>query len=227
MLGAGPTTVTEDVKLWYDAASPMSYNGGTVIRDLAGISSNGTFGDFPGYTPDNRGTLTFNGTSQSIDFTAPSLSNKITIEVWCKVLSPNTNRVLFGWYIYGLYWSTTNNFGFNTGAGDVYGLNQATLTSLGIVGQWRHMVFVMNDNVSYTNNKMYVNAELQSLAQQQGAESVSERHFNSGAGRLAGWRLNPGSKMTMDCAIFKIYNRELSQEEVDNNFHAIRRRFSV
>jgi hypothetical protein len=50
-------------------------------------------------------------------------------------------------------------------------------------------------------------------------------NFNSGAGRISSWRNDFNWLMNLNVASFKIYNRELSQQEITNNFNASKQRF--
>jgi hypothetical protein len=85
----------------------------------------------------------------------------------------------------------------------------------------------MRSNVSYTNNKIYVNGQQQTLSQIVGSENSGNRNFNSGNGRISGWRSDSGYKMNMDLAAFRVYNRALNQQEILTNFNAGRDRFKI
>jgi hypothetical protein len=101
------------------------------------------------------------------------------------------------------------------------------VTNLGLLNNWKHYVFEMRSDVSYTNNKIYVNGEEQSLSQVAATESSGYRSFNNGNGRIAGWRSDSNYRMSMDCASFKVYNRALTAQEIEQNFNALRGRFGI
>jgi hypothetical protein len=144
--------------------------------------------------------------------------------MWVKTNSlTNPTGMYFG---FGLYdaWTSGGNIGYNTSGGDLYGVPSAQVDNLGIEGGWRHLVFVMNTS-SKTNNKIYVNGQAQTMSQVYGAFGSVNSNFNSGNGRISGWRYNSDWKMNMNVANFKVYNRELAQQEITNNFNANKSRF--
>lgn len=171
---------------------------------------------------------TFTGSNYA-DFYAPELENTnvVTVEMWCKIGSAYSGKMFFGWLYYDV-WCSNGHLGFNTGNGDVYGINQSTVNSLRCVENWRHYVFVMRSDVSYTNNKIYINSNGQVLSQQISTENPVTRNFNSGYGRIAGWR---GSEthylMPMKLASFKVYNRELTVQEITDNFNFERKKYGI
>jgi hypothetical protein len=129
----------------------------------------------------------------------------------------------FGFGLYDI-WTSGGNIGFNTAGGDLYGIPSSQVVYLGIEGNWRHMVFVMYAG-DKTNNKIYVNGESQALSQVLGSFGSSNANFNSGNGRIACWRNDQNWFMSMQLANFKLYNRELTAQEIRNNFNSESSRF--
>jgi hypothetical protein len=78
---------------------------------------------------------------------------------------------------------------------------------------------------SKTNNKIYVNGEQQSMSQIYGNFNTLNANFNAGAGRISSWRNDLNWRMNMNVANFKVYIRELTQQEITNNFNANKSRF--
>jgi hypothetical protein len=143
--------------LCLDAANPKSYSGsGTTWTDLSGNGNNGTLINGVAYTDTNKGIMTFDGVDDYIDFYVPNLGSIATVEMWCKIGSGYENKMFMGWNTYDIY-CAGGAIGFNTAQGDCYGINLSTVNSLGIVGQWAHYVFEFRTDVSYTNNKIYIN----------------------------------------------------------------------
>jgi hypothetical protein len=85
----------------------------------------------------------------------------------------------------------------------------------------------MRSDVSYTNNKIYINGVSQTLSQQIGNENSSRRNFNDGNGRIGSWRSNTNYRMLMDCSVFKVYNRSLTPQEIQQNYTATKSRFGL
>ncbi len=227
--GDGSVSITcfsnSGLVLHLDAGNPSSYSGtGTTWNDLSGSGSNVTLIS-TSFSSANGGSIMFNGTTSYVDFTANvGSTNVVTVEMWVKTNSlTNPTGMYFG---FGLYdaWTSGGNIGYNTSGGDLYGVPSAQVDNLGIEGGWRHLVFVMNTS-SKTNNKIYVNGQAQTMSQVYGAFGSGNSNFNSGNGRISGWRYNSDWKMNMNVANFKVYNRELAQQEITNNFNANKSRF--
>ena len=229
-VGDGSVTITclsnSGLVLHLDAGNTSSYSGsGTTWYDLSGNGSNVTLTSTT-YSAANGGAIVFNGTSSYADFNANiGTTNTVTVEMWVKTnsLKAPGGAMYFG---FGLYdaWTSNGNIGYNTAAGDQYGFASTRVDYLGIEGNWRHLVFVMNAG-SKTNNKIYVNGESQTMSQVAGVFGAVNAVFNSGAGRIACWKNDLGWLMNLTLASFKVYNRELSQQEITNNFNTSKTRF--
>lgn len=222
--------VTDGLVLDLDAGIAGSYpTKGTAFYDLSGNGdaqtiSSGVGFQFSGSDFDGSSTLVFDGTTNDyVNFYAPNLGGTATVEMWCKIGAGYSSKMFCGWLYYDVY-CANGTIGYNTGNSDVYGISQATVNSLGIVGQWAHYIFEFRSDVSYTNNKIYINGVSQTLSQQLGNESQGNRSFNSGNGRIASW-LAGGYYMPMDCAVFRVYNRSLTQAEVTQNYNAFKGRY--
>lgn len=196
-----------------------------------GLQSEGlnsySFGTTVDYTSSEGGSLVFNGTTNSyIDFSASVGSTTTSVEMWVKLGASYSGKMFFGWLRYDV-WCGDGHLGFNTAASDVYGISSATVSSLGLVGNWKHYVFEMRSDVSYTNNKIYINGISQSLSQQRGSENSGNRNFNSGNGRISGWRYNTQYPIPMNCSVFRVYNRALSSTEIQQNYDALKGRYGL
>ncbi len=180
----------------------------------------------PTFTSSNGGAITFDGLGNYLDFiTTSNLSTILTVEMWANIGTNYTNNTLFGFGSYTI-WGGSGAFGFNTSNNDLYGISSSTVSSLGLINNWKHYVFEMRSDVSYTNNKMYINTVSQSLSQQQGVENSTNRNFNGGNGRVSSWQNSPGYEMPMTFASLKIYNNALTQEEIVANFNSDKNKFN-
>lgn len=187
------------------------------------VSKNGrvTFGANTVYS---NNSITFDGTNWA-DFTCNNLSTIATVEMWARIKS-NSAKMMFGWAGYDLYVNGGSGLGYNTANSDIYGISLATVTSLNLLNNWHHYVFEMTTTSSYTNNKIYIDGVLQTLSQQAGFENPANLSFNNGNGRIAMWKNSSTTyMMPMDCNIFKVYNRALTQEEITKNYNAHKGRF--
>ena len=227
--GNGSVSITcfsnSGLVLHLDAGNPASYSGsGSTWNDLSGNGSNVSLFNTT-YNSANGGSIVFNGTTSYADFTANvGNTNVVTVEMWVRtnsLISPI--GMYFGFNFYDV-WTSGGNIGYNTSAGDQYGIPNARVDYLGIVGGWRHMVFVMYSGAR-TNNKIYVNGESQSMSFSSGTFNGPNANFNSGSGRISGWRGNTDWKMNMNVASFKLYTRELSAQEITNNYRTYQSKY--
>lgn len=219
--------VTDGLVLSLNAADRNSYPGsGTTWFDTSGNGNNGTLTNGPTFNSSNGGSIVFDGADDYADFYAPNIGSIATVEMWCKIGSGYSGKMFMGWYYYDV-WCSGGTLGYNTGNGDVYGISAATVSSLGCVDTWKQYIFEMRDDVSYTNNKIYINTVQQSLSQQQSSEYPGYRTLNSGYGRICQGRGYSGYEMPMNCAIFRVYNKSLTQVEINQNYNAQKSRFSL
>lgn len=224
---AGPNVIQNGLVLHLDAGNSRSYSGtGTAWNDISGNRNNGTLTNGPAFSDINGGNIVFDGNNDYCDFLAAGLSTVATVEMWVRLGASYSGKMFFGWLTYSV-WCDGNKIGYNTGAVDLYGISSLTASSLGLVNNWKHYIFEMRNDVSYTNNKIYINTISQSLSQQQGSENASNRNFNNGNGRISGWRNDLDYHIPMNCSLFKVYNRILSTSEILQNYNATRGRFNL
>ena len=214
--------------------SVSSYTGPT-LDEISVVGTNGGYqATGPVYFPDESGFLRFNGTvsvGSYIDFNAPiGSTTTVTVEMWARIKS--SGRLIFGWDLYDVITSAAGAFGFNTGQGDIYGITSSRIQEFTNV--WKHYVFEMRSDVSYTNNKIYINGEQQELAAQiapyggnLGVENPTYRNFNSGIGRIGGWRNTFESLFDGDISTFRVYNRALTKDEIMKNYNIERKRYEI
>ena len=219
--------VTNGLILNFDSSKANSYSGfGNTIYDLSGFGNTGTLTNGPTFTGLNGGNIVFDGTNDNIPFTFSNYGTTLSIEMWAKLKNFHLTMP-FGFYEYDVF-TFSGSLGFNTNNSDVYGISSTAVTNLGIANNWTHYIFEMRTDVSYTNNKIYINGNLQTLGAIVGTEDASKRTFNNGIGRISGYYFSPNSyAMSMDLSQFKIYNRALTQQEVLQNYNATKSRFGL
>lgn len=214
---------SDGLALHLDAGNLASYIGsGIAWKDISGNSSDATLSNVT-YNA-SGGYFEFNGTSSYVNFTAnigsPSV---VTVEMWVKTLA--FGGMYFGFDIYDV-WTTGSNIGFNSGASDQFGITSSQATTLGILNKWKHLVFVMNQGTTI-GNKIYVNGVNQVMSLSSGLATATNAVFNSGLGRISSWRYNTNYLMKMQLGNFRIYKRELTQQEISDNFDAQKNRFGL
>jgi len=217
--------VRDGLVLCLDAAKKDSYPGtGTTWRDIAGGVITGSLVNGPTFDSANAGSIVFDGTNDYVNTFTPDLTTTATIEMWCKIKSGYSGKMFCGWLNYSV-WCGNGHIGYNTANSDLYGINVSVVNSLGLVNNWKHYIFEMRSDVSYSNNKIFINGSEQITSRQLGSENVSNRNFNNGLGRISGWRRDTAYPMPMDCSMFRVYNRALSETEILQNYNATKGRY--
>ena len=237
--------------IWYDLAESPDVAGNDA--DLVGIS---TFIESTVTVLQNY--FQFDGDNDHANFEAPNIdanTTTVTVEVLAQVhidtqIEDTNGYMIFGWDEYSVWTGpvigngTQIALGFNTGNGDLYGLSSSRVEQLGInkddgptlnddelPGQWTHYIFEMRKDVSYTNNKIYINGNLQSaleVVRAGSGEDSAKRNFNPanyGQGRISGRRFDTNYRIPMEISLFRVYNKALTQEEVTERYDAVGGRF--
>ena len=228
-VNSGPGTITEGLIFAIDAGNLTSYPGtGTTVTELSRVSANTSLQSGALYfNTSPKGYFEFDGVNDNIPVTLSNITTTTTIEIWMR-MKAFVNGMPFGFNSYDIWTGGGGGgtLGFNTASADSYGLTSTQVTNLGLLNQWKHYVFEMRSDVSYTNNKIYINGISQTLSQIGGTENATNRNFNSGVGRISCWVQDNNYHQTMDIALFRVYNRTLTQAEINNNFNALQERFS-
>jgi hypothetical protein len=224
-LDHSPLIVTDGLSLYADAVNTRSYAGsGTSVNGLvSGIGL--TLVNGVGFGTTGTKYFILDGTNDNIPFNIPNVGTTLSIEMWARINS-FSNGMPFGFDRYDV-WANGGRLGFNTAASDIYGLTSTQVTNLGLLSQWKHYVFEMRTDVSYSNNKIYINGQNQSLSQVAGTENASLRNFNSGNGRISSWLFSDVFFIAMDLAQFRVYNRALTSQEIVQNYNATKRRYGL
>jgi hypothetical protein len=224
-LDHSPIIVTDGLSLYTDAVNTRSYVGSgiTVNGLVSGIGL--TLVNGVGYGTTGTSYFILDGTNDNIPFNIPNVGTTLSIEMWARINS-FSNGMPFGFDRYDV-WANGGRLGFNTAASDIYGLTSTQVTNLGLLSQWKHYVFEMRTDVSYSNNKIYINGQNQSLSQVAGTENASLRSFNSGNGRISSWLFSDVFFIAMDLAQFRTYNRALTASEIVQNYNATKKRYGL
>jgi hypothetical protein len=208
-----------------DAANPKSYPGsGTTWTDLIGRGNTGTLTNGPTYSSANGGSIVFDGVDDYADIPIPLAASysTVTIEGFIKWISFNSGMFL-GFTTYDI-WTSGNTLGYNNGASNVIGIDASTVTSLGLLGNYKHYAFVMNSSGLLSTNKIYINGISQSIsAVVNGDGYIPGLSTNL---RLASWN-NGGYCGNVQYGSLKVYNRALTADEVSQNFNATRGRYGI
>jgi len=229
----GPDIVTDGLVYAMDAGSARSYDGTTSLNDLVG-SNTGTLTNGVTYQSINGGVFDFDGVDDYITVGGISAitSNLITVCTWVKRDADGWNGALFG---FGTAASSTQDiyfwggdgsrqFGYNTWNGDSWGFTGSTATGEIMDGEWHYLTAVLNRS-TITSSLIYVDGVSKSLSQVRGTTQTRTPSTNFGIG-LNGWE--GGSQLLNgNLANTFIYNKQLTQAEITQNFNAQKSRFGL
>lgn len=218
-----PSIVTSGLVLCLDAANPRSYPGsGSAIKDLV-QTNHGTLYNSPSYS---NGTLTFNGSTSYIGVPdSPSLnpgSSNWSIVMWFNPASVS------GGYGGPILYNKENLYEAAHGSNAVEIAWQPSWAWYGsstiYVGNWYQLVHVYNGSTQ----TMYLNATptwSQAMAGAIGSNSydlgIGARGLSGGAGAGA------SSFGNFTFSLFSIYNVALTQDQITQNFNALRGRYGL
>lgn len=221
-LSHSPSIVTNGLVLNLDAGNRRSYSGsGNIWTDLSGRGNNGTLTNGPTFSGANVGSFAFDGSNDYVlipNNTALDTQTP-TVEVWIR-----TNA------------TSQNGFWFEKGAVNT----QYSLFQEGSVIQWRMNIggitnlstttanFINTSNWyqvvgTYTSGtrRLYINGTLVNSDTQSGTIAT-----NSSGIRIGSY-LDGGYFYNGNIAIVRIYVRELSLLDIQQNFNALRGRFGI
>lgn len=226
-----PRVVSSGLICSYDLSNTKSYPGsGTTVRDMSGVMGNGTLNSFA-YNSFAGGTayLGTNSTTANISVSLTNFSKVTgTIEVWAYPTSWNESNGLFvnradntanatDWLWVGGWGSgSVLYFRLGTTAGCCnYDNTVSSWSTVHSTNTWGHYVFTW---LTSGTSKIYFNGTLRStvsLPELPTTNPSSTGQFGNGHGSAISCWLGYLGPM-------RIYNRQLSDEEVWQNFIANR-----
>jgi hypothetical protein len=214
--------VTSGLTLALDAGNLVSYGGtGTSWKDLNG-NNNFTLINGVSYDTLDGGCLSFDGTNDIATGTVSTLNTGggqyNTVTFWMYLRSGNGG---FPFELGGYrLWVPGDNFGFNTGNSDIYGIPSSQL-----INKWVHVGAVFYNGAYTNNNKLYINGTLQTLTQRMSSASAGSAGTSIAIGGFQGeyasypfyGKIGP----------MQMYAGELNQLQVQQNYNAQRGRFGI
>ena len=219
-----PPIITNGLALYLDAAEPASYSGtGSTWTDLSGNGNNCTLTNSPTYSSSNGGYLTFNGTNQYGTITNVSSLNFATAQTLIMAMRPkstvsrqnpwNQAYAGYGTWTYEPAQIINNYFG-NGGADNTPYVGYSSQSVP--VNTWS----IASTSRSTTTHNWYVNGVLGATnVNPYGTLTTTSANITIAAGYA--------SYFNADIAVILAYTRALSGPEIQQNFNALRRRFSI
>lgn len=227
-LGHGASIVRNGLVLHLDAANPKSYSGnGTTWSDLSGVGNSGTLVNGVAYSNVNNGSMIFDGTNDYVDcgnttsLSAIGGTTNITVSVWAYYTAyggggqPYSVMTVKGNPWTWLLENPSNTFRFRITAG-VADVNVAD-TSSHSLNTWYNVVGTYDGS----NMRIYVNGFLKNTKIQTGTLAANTE--TAKIGTFQGTNYN----LTGRISSISIYNKALTAAEVNQNFEALRGRYSI
>jgi hypothetical protein len=241
MIYGTPTTVTNGLVLYLDAANSISYvSGSTIWRDLSGNGNNGTLTNGPTFSSENGGSIVLDGVDDYVVNTLLSTlsdDNSLTVNMFVNIDEP-TKATRGGLLCNQRYQSESDagGFGFVIERDGLIGVNltkniSSVQTSYEVLSsfamnrqQFALYTFTYNSNtktvITYKNG---VQQATTTNANYGWTKNTTNRLTLIGVNNQGGW----GSYYKMKISNVQIYNRVLTQQEITQNYNATKSRFNL
>jgi hypothetical protein len=236
-----PTTKTSKAGLVFhlDASTPESYPGsGTAWYDLSGNGYDGTLTNGPTYSSNNGGYIVFDGTNDYVTTADVNHgTSEFTLEVWVYFSALNSYNCIMkkntdneAWPVFSMYVQSDGKISgyYST---QVYGACQEGALSLAgavTTGQWYHLCY-SKGAAGYTTMKIHKNGVSQSYTNFLYGSHVNEV-CNSSKPVLIGVEYDYDvfiRHVNGRIPVAKIYNRQLSDSEILQNYNIQKSRFGL
>ena len=229
-LAHSPRIVTDGLVLYLDAGNTKSYPGsGNTWTDLSGKVNNATLFNGPTYSSSNGGYLDFDGASDYA--TLPELSlagNEITFTVWNYGITAKTSSIIYienssGNRILNVHlpWSNSEVFfdkGYGGGSPSYDRINKSVSNSE--YQGWHYWAFTAN--ASTGKMKIY----LDSVLWHSGTGKTKGMYDATGSGDRRIGRDGSSRYHRGYVSNLKLYTKELTAAEVQQNYNALKRRYA-
>jgi hypothetical protein len=213
----GPSIITNGLVLYLDAANKQSYvSGSTSWIDVSNNNNNGTLTNGPTFNTGSGGSIVFDGVDDYVNLGSLSIINGLSNFSFSIVFNSTQNKSFIGLFGEGLgprYTLELNNGLIRWWVGG----NTIDTTQQYNDGNWHICTITQNSSGNY---KCYVDGNLV-LNTTQTSLTLGTENFV-----VASWN-NLSYTYEGKIAIFQIYNRVLSADEVLQNYNATKGRFGL
>jgi len=218
--------VTDGLVLHLDAGNAASYPGsGTTWTDLSGNGNNGTLTNGPTYDSGNGGSIVFDGTNDYVDCGTNSILNlnaNYSLVIWVKT-DTNSNVSLIQRYInsgnFEGYEISFNRLGRTIGELELYSGGNWNGPFGGSIndGNWHFIAVTVNSTTCnyYLDN----NSSIQVTVGASTSNPTDNLYIGSTESAQGFFQGN--------ISAVQIYNRALSESEVNQNFNALKSRYGL
>jgi hypothetical protein len=232
---AGPEIVNDGLVLHVDAANSRSYPGsGSTLTDLSGAGRHGTLNSVDA----SAGYCAFNATTDNVAFSSFTIALEKTLSIWIKTDRPLSIQdnfeigflndggavsTMFGW-MYGV--GNCQDLGF-WGYGSAYDFSNTSYTNKwSSDGNWHNAVLTMD---SSRNVRGYHNGN--PITWYRHSDGATATSFALTANTASTFKFHTRDNFSWAGATYfhvgdvKVYNRDLSENEIVQNYNALRGRY--
>lgn len=206
-----------------DYASVREVVSGTGLSwfDLSGNGNNGALVNAPVYSAINSGIFSFNGTDEYVSGLLPAFAvgSSATIEAFVQLNNVTNLSAIFSHGRSGMSFGMgmvilNSNLRFRNSGND-YALSAPTTLS---IGQWYHLVL----SITGSQTTGYVNGLFQGTTNQViTTNAITDYHISRRSSNSSTEYVNG------NVATIRVYNRALTEQEVQQNFNALRGRYGI
>ena len=215
-LGHGSSIVRDGLVLHLDAANKKSYpSTGTVWKDLSGNGVDGVLINGPTFNSSNKGGIVFDGIDDYATISQRVSTSQFTYEAFLSSSNISKDQVYVGTTADAFYLRIFNSRAFLS----ISASGQRTLSHSSILENNKiyHIVSIYNG----VRLKIYVNGILTE------GNIINATMTSWGGDRIGRWRDIDQRSFVGNLYSLKAYNRELSLEEIFQNFEATRSRYDI
>jgi len=236
---AGPDIVEDGLALYLDAANKRSYPGSEATwADLSKNNHSADVGIYSvNYSSDGYFTLNRSNSERiPIDgyFYDSARISQLTVECFFRPFNINENTILASFdrnEYWRLGWGRDQSdrpkvgMSFSDDTGQIDGFD----TNADIIqNQWNHVVFTYNSGIA----KLYLGGnfdnQIDTGGSQLGTGGVRYGYIGTGSEAESFDDNNgPGDHFDGDISVFRIYEQELTEAEIRQNFNALRGRYGI
>lgn len=237
-----PRAITDGLVFYVDASNPLSYNGsGNTWFDLSGNRNHGTLYNGTAFSGLNSGTMNFDGTNDYVDCgNIIRGRTEFTAMSWIKTTETRTgsngtyhNPSIFGTQhgsgVSGDFAITLKGgyFGFYHEIGTSGGYGQIETSSYLADDKWYHIAVTKSTEGVIC---LYVNGrEIYNASGYASTLRTSDTTYSNWELGRAYWYGEDASMLRYTGAIANhlFYSRPLSQNEINQNFEAVKSKFGL
>ena len=222
-----PLIVTDGLVMYLDAANPKSYPGtGTTWTDISRNGRNGTLVNGPTFNSANNGSIVFDGIDDYVNFGTISGgvggSSAATMELFINMTFPAGLQQIFGFrdnagfdFFFLVFSGGGTEFRARNSAGTYYDLNPSISA---YSGKWTQINF----SVGPSGRRVYVNGNLLDSN-----PTWTGSFGNTSPLSLGNYQIGNIWFATGKVGTVKLYNKELSQAEITQNYNATKTRYGL